>query len=121
MATLAICIASLGLLGMVIFTTETRLREISIRKVLGASEGKLILLLGRSFFILLTVAAGIALPITYLFFDQILLVQMGNHTSIAPFEMFIGVLGVMAIAAIMIGSQTFKVARTNPADVLKNE
>lgn len=121
MATLAICIASLGLLGMVIFTTETRLREISIRKVLGASEGKLIVLLGRSFFILLAVAAGIALPITYIFFDQFLLIQMGNHTSIAPFEMFIGVLGIMLIAAIMIGSQTFKVARSNPADVLKNE
>jgi putative ABC transport system permease protein len=121
MAALAICIASLGLLGMVIFTTETRLREISIRKVLGASEGRLIVLLGKSFFILLAVAAGIALPVTYLFFDQILLVQMGNHTSIAPFEMFIGVIGVMGIAAIMIGSQTFKVARSNPADVLKNE
>lgn len=121
MAVLAICIASLGLLGMVIFTTETRLREISIRKVLGASEGKLIFLLGRSFFILLVVAAGIALPITYLFFDQILLVRMGNHTSIAPFEMFIGVTGIMGIAAIMIGSQTFKVARSNPADILKNE
>lgn len=121
MAALAICIASLGLLGMVIFTTETRLREISIRKVLGASEGRLIVLLGKSFFILLAVAAGIALPITYLFFDQILLVQMGNHTSIAPYEMFIGVIGIMGIAAIMIGSQTFKVARANPADILKNE
>jgi putative ABC transport system permease protein len=121
MAALAICIASLGLLGMVIFTTETRLREISIRKVLGASEGKLIVLLGKSFFILLAVAAGIALPITYLFFDQILLVEMGNHTSIAPFEMFIGVFGIMVIAAIMVGSQTFKVARSNPAEVLKNE
>ena len=121
MAALAICIASLGLLGMVIFTTETRLREISIRKVLGASEGKLIVLLGKSFFILLAVAAGIALPVTYLFFDQILLVEMGNHTSIAPFEMFIGVFGIMVIAAIMVGSQTFKVARSNPAEVLKNE
>lgn len=121
MAALAICIASLGLLGMVIFTTETRLREISIRKVLGASEGKLIVLLGKSFFILLAVAAGIALPVTYIFFDQVLLVQMGNHTSIAPFEMFAGVTGILILAGIMIGSQTFKVARANPADVLKNE
>jgi putative ABC transport system permease protein len=39
-AFLAICIASLGLFGMVVFTTETRLKEISIRKVLGASEGR---------------------------------------------------------------------------------
>lgn len=120
-STLAICIASLGLLGMVIFTTETRLREISIRKVLGASEGKLIFLLGRGFFILLGVAASIALPLTYFFFNQFLLVQMGNHLPIAAFEMLVGVAGIFAIAVIMIGSQTFKVARTNPAEVLKNE
>lgn len=121
MSTLAICIASLGLLGMVIFTTETRLREISIRKVLGASEGKLIFLLGRGFFILLGVAAAIALPLTYFFFNKVLLLQMGNHVPIAAFEMFVGVAGILAIAIIMIGSQTFKVARTNPAEVLKSE
>ena len=121
MAAMAICISSLGLLGMVVFTTETRLREVSIRKVLGASEGKLIFLLGKGFVILLAIASGIALPLTYLFFDQILLVQMGNHTSIAPFEMFAGVTGILILAGIMIGSQTFKVARTNPAEVLKNE
>ncbi len=121
MSTLAICIASLGLLGMVIFTTETRLREISIRKVLGASEGKLIFLLGRGFFILLGVSAAIALPLTYIFFDQIMLVQMGNHIPIEAFEMFAGVIGILILAGIMIGSQTFKVAKSNPADILKNE
>ncbi|MBY0435109.1 MAG: ABC transporter permease, partial [Cyclobacteriaceae bacterium] len=50
LAFLAICIASMGLLGMVVFTTETRLREISIRKVMGASEGALVYLLGKGFF-----------------------------------------------------------------------
>lgn len=121
MAAMAICISSLGLLGMVVFTTETRLREVSIRKVLGASEGKLIFLLGRSFIVLLVIATAISLPVTYLFFEKILLVQIGNHTAIAPFEMFAGVIGILFLAALLIGSQTFKVARANPADVLKNE
>lgn len=121
MAAMAICISSLGLLGMVVFTTETRLREVSIRKVLGASEGKLIFLLGRSFIVLLVIATAISLPVTYLFFEKILLVQIGNHTAIAPFEMFAGVIGILVLAALLIGSQTFKVARANPADVLKNE
>lgn len=121
MAAMAICISSLGLLGMVVFTTETRLREVSIRKVLGASEGKLIFLLGRSFIVLLVIATAISLPVTYLFFEKILLVQIGNHTAIAPFEMFAGVIGILALAGLLIGSQTFKVARANPADVLKNE
>ena len=121
MAVMAICISSLGLLGMVVFTTETRLREVSIRKVLGASEGKLIFLLGRGFVVLLAIATFISLPLTYIFFEKVMLVKLGNHTSIEAFEMFAGVIGILILAAIMIGSQTFKVARTNPADVLKNE
>src|SRR6185436_10025056 len=47
LAFLAISIASLGLFGMVVFTTETKLKEISIRKVLGAHEGNLIFLLSK--------------------------------------------------------------------------
>jgi ABC-type antimicrobial peptide transport system permease subunit len=55
LAFLAISIASLGLLGMVVFTTEIRLKEISIRKVMGASEGKLLYLLGKGFVFLLLI------------------------------------------------------------------
>jgi len=121
LAFLAICIASLGLLGMVVFTTETRLKEISIRKVMGASEGKLIYLLGRGFFVLLGIAIVISLPVTYLFFDKILFPSIVNHAPLNLTDGVLGVLGIMTIAAIMIGSQTLKVARTNPAEVLKNE
>jgi ABC-type antimicrobial peptide transport system permease subunit len=118
---LAICIASLGMLGMVIFMTETRLKEISIRKVLGASEGKLIYMLGRGFVVLLAVAGGIALPLTYVFFDQVAFLEMGNHAPISFTDMFVGFAAVLAIAVLMIGSQTMKIARTNPAEVLKSE
>lgn len=121
LAFLAICIASMGMLGMVIFMTETRLKEISIRKVLGASEGKLIYLLGRGFILLLGVAGGIALPLTYFFFEQVAFLEMGNHAPIGVTDMLVGFTAVMAIAFLMIGSQTLKIARTNPAQVLKNE
>jgi ABC-type antimicrobial peptide transport system permease subunit len=120
-AFLAICIATMGLLGMVVFTTETRLKEISIRKVLGASEGKLIYLLGKGFIVLLGIAAGIALPVTYLFFDRVMFPELPNHAPLNLTDGMIGVLSVMAIAILMIASQTFKVAQTNPAEVLKNE
>jgi ABC-type antimicrobial peptide transport system permease subunit len=63
LAFLAISIASMGLFGMVVFTTETRLKEISIRKVLGASEEKLVYLLSKGFLFLLCLAALIALPL----------------------------------------------------------
>ncbi len=121
LATLAICIASLGLLGMIVFTTETRIKEISLRKVLGASEIKLIYLLGKGFFLLLLIATLIALPATYFVWNNVLLINMINHASIQLPELFGGVIGIALIAAFMIGSQTLKVARTNPAEVLKNE
>ncbi len=118
---LAISIASMGLFGMVAFTTETRLREISIRKVLGASSGKLIYLLSRGFLALLSISALIALPVTYLFFENVVLTRFPYHTPVHGSELFVGLLGVLLIAFIMIGSQTIKAANCNPAEVLKGE
>lgn len=120
-AFLAICIASLGLFGMVVFTTETKLKEISIRKVLGASEGGLVYLLCEGFLILLLISALIAIPATYLFFDKIVLDNFPYHQPINMLEMLAGVLVVMLLAFLMIGSQTVKAARNNPAKVLKSE
>ena len=118
---LAISIASMGLFGMVVFTTETRMKEISIRKVMGATSGNLIYLLSKNFLLLLSISAAVALPVTYVFFDQVVLVNITYHVPIKPGELVIGALAVMAIAFVMIGSQTLKVARSNPAQVLKNE
>lgn len=121
LAFLAVCIASMGLLGMVVFITETRLREISIRKVLGASEGNLIYLLSRGFIVLLTVSAMIAIPATYLFFTEVVLSNFPYSSPISMTDLFGGVFVVIIIAGIMIGSHTLRVARTNPARVLKSE
>jgi ABC-type antimicrobial peptide transport system permease subunit len=118
---LAISIASVGLFGMVVFTTETRLKEISIRKVMGASSGNLIYLLSRGFLVLLSISALIALPVTYLFFENIVLIHFPYHTPVQVAELFVGLLAVLLIAFIMIGSQTMKAAKSNPAEVLKSE
>jgi ABC-type antimicrobial peptide transport system permease subunit len=118
---IAISIASLGLLGMVVFTTETRIKEISIRKVLGASAGNLVLLLSHGFVIMLAISALIALPITYIFFENIVLTNFPFHDRIGIAELFGGLLAVLAIAFIMIGSQTIRAAQRNPAEILKSE
>ncbi|CAL1519110.1 ABC transporter permease [Chitinophaga sp. MM2321] len=118
---LAISIASMGLFGMVVFTTETRLKEIGIRKVMGASAGNLIYLLSRSFLFLLSVSALIALPATYIFFQTVVLSNFPYHKPVQITELFAGLLAVLLIAFIMIGSQTLKAARTNPVAVLKSE
>lgn len=120
-AFLVIAISSIGLLGMVVYTTETRIKEVSIRKVLGASEAGILFLLGKGFIILLLIATMIGLPITFLLFDQMLLPDLANHAPLGIFEFSIGLVSIMAIALLMIGSQTIKVAKTNPAEVLKAE
>ncbi|RYU93188.1 FtsX-like permease family protein [Emticicia agri] len=118
---LAICIASLGLFGMVVFTTETRLKEISIRKVLGATEGGLIYLLSKGFLILLGIAAFIALPATYILFDKVVLTKFAYHLPMQVYEFLLPLLVLMVLAAILIGSQTLKAARSNPVKNLKTE
>lgn len=118
---LAICIASLGLLGMAVYTTEKRLKEISIRKVLGASEGKLIFLLSKGFLSLLMLAAFIAIPATWLFFEKVVLVKFAYHQPISIVSLFSGLFIVMGLAFLMVTSQTFKAARSNPASILKQE
>jgi ABC-type antimicrobial peptide transport system permease subunit len=118
---LAISIASMGLFAMVVFTTETRLKEISIRKVLGAGTGNLIFLLSRGFLLLLSISALIALPVTYLFFKNVVLTHFPYHTPVQIAELFVGLLVILLIAFIMIGWQTMKAARSNPAKVLKSE
>lgn len=118
---IAISIASLGLLGMVVYTTETRTKEISIRKVLGATAVNLLFLLSRGFLILLASSAIVALPITYYFFEEIVLIRFPFHEPIGALEFFGGFLAVLLIALVMIGSQTMRAVICNPAEVLNNE
>ncbi|GAB3042583.1 ABC transporter permease [Spirosoma pulveris] len=118
---LAISIASMGLFGMVVFTTQTRLKEISIRKVMGASPANLIYLLSRGFLVQLSLAAFLALPVTYLFFENVVLARFPYHTPVRFIELFVGLLVVLLIAFVMIGSQTIKAAKSNPAKILKSE
>jgi putative ABC transport system permease protein len=120
-ALLAICISSLGLFGMVIYAMEKRVKEVSIRKVLGASEGVLVYLLSKGFLVLLIISALIALPVTWLFFEKVLLAKFAYHQPIQFGELFTGLFIVAGIAFVMIGVQTLKIVRANPATVLKND
>lgn len=121
LALLAISIASLGLLGMVVFTTETRLKEISIRKVMGASEGNLIFLMSRGFMILLCLAGVLAVPVTYWLFDRVVFADITYRAPVGILDLLGGTLVVFALALLAVGSQTLRVARVNPASTLRNE
>jgi len=97
------------------------LKEVSIRKVFGAGAESLIFYLSKSFLFLILLSAVIALPVTFLFFDKVILTHFAYHQPVGPVELMTGLLGVLVVALIMIGSQTLSAARTNPAKMLQDE
>ncbi len=119
-ALLAIVIACLGLLGMATYTTETRLKEISIRKVLGSSSEALVYLISKSFMKLLAVAIVIAVPFAW-FINNMWLELIAYRTPFSWTVITIGVGIVVLLGVLTIGSQTVKAAFTNPVNSLKNE
>tara|TARA_R110000796_G_scaffold185330_2_gene302027 strand:- start:126154 stop:128781 length:2628 start_codon:yes stop_codon:yes gene_type:complete len=121
LAVLTVSIAALGLLGMAVYTAETRMKEISIRKVLGATEGSLVGLLTRGFMWLLVISAALAIPLTYLFFEQQILNGIENRATIGVLELFTGVIIIFAIGILTIGSQVRRAAKANPAQTLRSE
>ncbi|HNU42577.1 MAG TPA: ABC transporter permease, partial [Cyclobacteriaceae bacterium] len=117
-ASLAILISCLGLLGMATYTLETRIKEISIRKVLGSSNGSLIVLLSKGFVGLLLIAVVIAVPLAYVA-NKFWLELIAYHTSFDASVILIGVLILILFAIITIGSQTLRATFVNPVENLK--
>lgn len=119
-AFLAILISCLGLLGMATYATETRIKEISIRKVLGSSNASLIYLLSKGFVSILLVSILIAVPAAYLI-NNLWLEQIAYHVSVDALTIFSGVLALVVFGIVTIGSQTWRAAYINPVDNLKSE
>ncbi len=120
-AFLAVSIASMGLLGMVVFTTESRLKEISIRKVFGATELNLIYKLGKGFILILFLAAIIAIPLAYYYVNTVVFEEFAYKASFGFFDIIPGVLIVVVIALLTVCIETLRAARSNPATILRNE
>lgn len=117
---LAIIVACLGLFALASFSAEQRLKEIGVRKVLGASETGLVLLLYKEFVTLVVVAFVIASPLAYYFFDR-WLGSFAYRIEIGPMTFIISMATITAIALITVGYQSVSAARTNPVKVLRSE
>ena len=116
----AILISCLGLIGMTSFITETRLREIGIRKVLGASTKSMVYLLSFGFIKLIIAAVIITNPLAW-FINNLWLEEIGNRIDVNSLDFLISIFFLLLIALVTIGSQTIKAARTNPVEIIKYE
>jgi putative ABC transport system permease protein len=117
---LAVIISCLGLLGMATYTIESRVKEISIRKVLGATDQQLVFLLSKGFFKLLVIAVCIGAPLAW-FLNNLWLELIAYHTSVSAGVIISGALILLGFGALTIGSQTLRATYTNPVDNMKSE
>jgi ABC-type antimicrobial peptide transport system permease subunit len=119
-AGLAIFISCLGLFGLAMFMAERRSKEVSIRKVLGASVANLWLLLSKEFIWLVGIACAIASPIAWLLMNN-WLKKYDYRIDIGWPVFAIAAVLALAVALVTVSTQAIKAATTNPVNNLKNE
>ncbi len=117
---LAIFIASLGLFGLALFMIEQRTKEIGIRKVLGASIGRILFLVTKEFVILVLLANIIAWPLAYILMQE----WLQNFAYRVNIQLWIFVFSAtvaFVIALLTITYQALKVAVADPVESLRYE
>ncbi|PWT96255.1 MAG: hypothetical protein C5B52_16220 [Bacteroidetes bacterium] len=117
---LSICIACMGLFGLIMFTVGQRVKEIGIRKVLGASVSSMVFLLTESLLKVVLIAMLVAIPISYLVMHKWL--QDFAYRIDLHWWIFLaaGIISI-AIATITMGVQAIRAALANPVVSLKTE
>ncbi|HLK27059.1 MAG TPA: ABC transporter permease [Puia sp.] len=117
---LAIFIACIGLLGLAAYATQLRMREISIRKVLGASVSGIVSMLSKDFLKLIIVSAVFAFPLAWWGMHK-WLENFAYRTSISWWVFVVAGLIAAFIALITISFQAIKAAMSNPVKTLRSE
>lgn len=117
---IAIFIACMGLFGLVSYVALRRTREISIRKVLGATQSDVISVLSADFFKLLTISAVLAIGFG-IWFSDAWLAAFANRAAVGLWPYLSSILVVLVLALITIGHRSWKVYTLNPSKTLKSE
>lgn len=117
---LAVFISCLGLFGLSAFSMTQRIKEIGVRKILGASMSELMSLLSVSFIKLIGIAILIAIPISYYMMDS-WLQHFELRTSLSWWLFVLTAILTLLVSILTISWQTYRAAKANPVDALKYE
>jgi putative ABC transport system permease protein len=117
---LSVLISCLGLLGLVIYTTERRTKEIGIRKVLGATLSQLNVLLCKEFVLLVGIAFIIAAPLAYIGLNS-WLEDFAFKTNLSWWIFLLSGLGMVIIAVAIMSARTVSTAMKNPVNSLRSD
>ncbi|GAB5524815.1 MAG: ABC transporter permease [Roseivirga sp.] len=119
--TVAIVIISLfGLFSLVAFHISRKLKDIGIRKVLGASAAHILLILGKPYMAILLLSTAVSLPLAYYFMQEVLS-KYPHRIHLGPGYGTAAFLVVLLLSALVILSRALTAIRTNPVDILRNE
>jgi len=119
-AVVAVLIASLGLFGLVAFTTERRTKEVGIRKVLGASVQQVLVLLSREFILLVCIAFCFSIPLTWWAMHH-WLDNFAYRISIRWWVFAAGGIMAVMVAMLTVSFQAIRAAIANPVKSLRTE
>lgn len=117
---LAIIISLMGVLGLVIFETQYRRKEIGIRRVNGATVREILLMFNRKFMIIVAVCFLIAAPISYLITDYYYS-TFAYRAPIAVWVFVVALLAVLLVTTLVVTLATFRTASANPVESLRTE
>lgn len=117
---LAILISFIGLFGLIAFSLKTRIKEIAIRKVLGANTATLIHMITREYLVLLLIATILAVPVSYYIIDQ-WLQQFAYKINISNINYLWTILIIGLFIILTTGFQTIRTSFISPADTLRDE
>jgi len=116
----AVLVSCLGLFGLAAFTAERRMKEMGVRKVLGASVGNLIVLLCSDFARLVIIAMFVSFPVAW-YLAQQYLAGYAFHSDLTIGVFALPALGVLALTLLTVGYQSAKAAAANPVESLRSE
>ncbi len=119
-AAIAIFIGCLGLYGLVSFMTTQRMKEVGVRKVLGASVSNITLLFSRDFLILVLIAFVMAAPLTWYAMNQ-WLQSFAYKIDIGLNVFAMGIIITLVLTFITVSYRSIKAALVNPATIIRNE
>src|SRR5690606_34248440 len=117
---LSIFIACLGLLGLAAFNAQKRVKEIGVRKVLGAGVGQIVYRLSMDFLKLVGVAVVVALPLGWFAMDR-WLQDFSYRIDIPWWTLAISALTAIVVALLTVSYQSIKAAIVNPVKSLRSE
>ncbi|MEM8893832.1 MAG: ABC transporter permease [Bacteroidota bacterium] len=119
-STVALVLACLGLLGMALTVINQRIKEVGIRKILGASSGQIVQMVGIQFLKPIILALFIGLPVAYLLIQD-WVQDFSYRESFGMTPYIIAAVVLLVAAAASVTSAVIKVSLSNPAIILKNE